>query len=383
MLCPCNGFATCSISFCSAIFDLDEMQFSASFGDDINLAQFIAIVLLDNLESLYAQISHGLGLANVTCCSVVEIVACLHIIVYNQTMSKKIQLFGDYHVHSEFSRDGHATVDQIVKEAVKIGLKEVAITDHGVNATRAGMRQKNFPLVTALVAKANKEHPIKVLQGIEANVIGRNGEIDVSEEVRTNLDILLAGFHGLVKMKTWKDVFAFKIPNYFWMILRLWPKGRIRKNTEIMKKVIEQNDVDIWVHPNLYFKLDVVEVARTCAERGTVIELNRRISFRPIDWERMKATGAKFIISSDFHSFDRHKLGEVAETQQEFLDLVDWEPSDFVNMVGEFQRGGAGLLSKVKESQYDDDQTEEVIEKPRKMTREEKKREKVIRRKKV
>jgi len=297
-----------------------------------------------------------------------------------------IRLYGDYHVHSEFSSDGSHTVDQIVREAVARGLKEIAITEHGPDYKGYGIARKNLPLVSALIEKANKEHNITVLQGIESNVTGAGGEIDVTEEMRTDLDILLCGIHAGVKMNSFRDVFTFKIPNYIAWFTRIWTKGRIRKNTEIMKRAIEKNDIDIWVHPNLLFKLDVVEVAKTCAERGTLIELNRRISFRPIDWERMKAVGAKFIINSDFHNFDKHNLGGLSKAQEDFLEQIDWEPSDFINMTGEFRRGDANLLSKIKETQYDKPMIEpskktEKLDK--KKVKEQKRLERAIKKKKV
>jgi len=245
----------------------------------------------------------------------------------------KIKLNAEYHIHSEFSRDGSATIDEIARAALEHGLAEIAITDHGPRAMRTGLKMKNFPLITALVEKANAEHKIKVLQGLEANVIGRKGDIDVCDEVADKLDMLLVGMHVLVKPKSIKDFFLFLLPNWFWATIRVWPKGRIRKNTEIMKRVIENNKIDIWVHPNAYFRVNVVEVAKTCAEHGTMIELNRRINFRPIDWERMKAVGAKFVISNDFHSFEKHELGTINKVQLEFLDKVDWELSDWKNVV--------------------------------------------------
>ena len=299
---------------------------------------------------------------------------------------KKIQLYGDYHIHSEFSGDGNDTIDQIVSMAVKRGLREIAITDHGP-ATRGGLQKKNFSLVTALIAKANQEHPITVLQGIEANVTSTKGHIDVTDEMRTDLDIVLAGFHPGNRMRTWRDFFAWKLPNFLAWFFRCWTKRRIRKNTEIMKRVIEKNDIDIWVHPNAYFRLDVLEVAKACAERGTLVEINRRIAFRPIDFERMKALGVKFVLSSDYHCAERgHTIGILSKEQEAFLDAVDWEVDDFINMTGEFRRGEANLLKKIKEREYTERAPESVQEKPKPdkaAKREQKKRTKQVRRKAV
>ena len=36
----------------------------------------------------------------------------------------------DYHMHSTFSEDGTMTMEEACWQAVKVGLKEIAITDH-------------------------------------------------------------------------------------------------------------------------------------------------------------------------------------------------------------------------------------------------------------
>ena len=43
-------------------------------------------------------------------------------------------LFGDYHTHSVYSRRKHGkgTIEENVQSAVKKGLRQIAITDHGV-----------------------------------------------------------------------------------------------------------------------------------------------------------------------------------------------------------------------------------------------------------
>ena len=36
----------------------------------------------------------------------------------------------DYHTHTNFSEDGNAPMEIMVESAIKLGLKEMAITDH-------------------------------------------------------------------------------------------------------------------------------------------------------------------------------------------------------------------------------------------------------------
>jgi len=264
-----------------------------------------------------------------------------------------MKIFGDYHIHSEFSRDAKVsqvtktkpTVEDIVKRAKELELQEVAITDHGP-AAYVGAKLKNFPHRKAMCERAERDHGIKVFCGVEANVMGTKGQIDVPAEMRKNLDILLCGIH----VRVWGGfgyLFKFFLPNMFWRTIRWAPKGRIAKNTQVMKNAIEHNDIDVWTHPNLYFKLDVVEVARTCTERGTLIELNgSRISFRPVDFERMIALGAKFIINSDAHMVE--KVGRI-DRVKEFLKYCEYKDEDIINLSGLYRRPETKLLVKLRE----------------------------------
>lgn len=39
-------------------------------------------------------------------------------------------ILADYHVHSSFSSDGKATMEQMIEEAIKLGLRQLCFTDH-------------------------------------------------------------------------------------------------------------------------------------------------------------------------------------------------------------------------------------------------------------
>lgn len=264
----------------------------------------------------------------------------------------KIQ--GDYHIHSGFSGGGHGTIDDIAREAKERGLTEFALTEHGPGVF-VGCKPKHFPHIRALLKKAEREHDISALFGIEANLMDATGRIDVMDEWRRDLDIVLLGIHPRIRVVSARSFFTFFLPNYFWIIshflFRFTPKRRIRKNTEAMIRAIEKNNVDIWTHPNKYFKLDVVQVAKTCAEYGTLIELNAKngISFRPIDFERMLGIGAKFIVNSDAHRpKDVGRVDRVAE----FLKNCDYKPEDIVNLNSTFQRPKSTRLEKLLEEEY-------------------------------
>ena len=59
-------------------------------------------------------------------------------------------LTGDYHTHTIYShgggiRHGKGTVLQNVQKAKELGLKEIAITDHGFEQMAWGLKRKEFP----------------------------------------------------------------------------------------------------------------------------------------------------------------------------------------------------------------------------------------------
>ena len=235
-------------------------------------------------------------------------------------------ILGDYHTHTRYS-DGSASVIEMVRVAKERGLKEIAITDHSVSKTYRGLKKKNFERYRGEVESARAELP--VLVGVESNVVSVDGHIDVDDEMRKKLDILLFGVHIMILYSV-RGLFTFCLPNLFFNLIHYVPKFQVRRNTEIVKRVIEKNDIDVWTHPNKYFKLDVVEVARTCAHRGTLIELSsKKISYRPVDFERMAALGCKFIINSDAHSTKR--VGDTARAE-EFLKNCDYNPACIINM---------------------------------------------------
>ena len=237
-----------------------------------------------------------------------------------------VKILGDYHTHTNYS-DGQTPVIEIVQAAKEKGLSEVAVTDHGPSKIIKGLRRKKFGRLIGDVQAAKSE--MTVLLGAEANVINTKGKIDLDGSIRKDLDLLLFGVHVVV-WYSFGAFLTFWLPNIVFNFLRFVPKYQIRRNTEIVKRVLEKNQIDIWTHPSRYFKVDVVSVAKTCVERGTLIELNsKRISFRPVDFERMAALGAKFIICSDAHSPKR--VGDVTRAE-EFLRNCDYRPIDIINL---------------------------------------------------
>lgn len=217
-----------------------------------------------------------------------------------------MRLFGDYHTHTRYSH-GYGTIEDNVKVAVKKGLKEIAITDHGFNHKYFKVLRKNLPLIKRQINDLENKYDIKILLGIEANLIGQNGEIDLTQEELEHFDIVLMGFHKAVYAASINDRFTFLLPNFFGRMFGFNNK-LIQKNTNAYIKAIKSGHIDIVTHLNYGCKVDVVKVAKECKKQGVLLELNaKRIYFSKKEIKEIIKTGVKFVINSDAHS--KNKVG--------------------------------------------------------------------------
>ena len=59
------------------------------------------------------------------------------------------RLIADYHTHTIYSKNGHAkgTIRENVEQGLKLGLKEIYITDHGPGHPFFGISRKKIPMI--------------------------------------------------------------------------------------------------------------------------------------------------------------------------------------------------------------------------------------------
>ena len=69
---------------------------------------------------------------------------------------------------------------------------------------------------------------------------------------------------------------------------------------------LRKNNIAILTHPGDKGPFDILEIAKVCAETGTLIEINGRHGHLTTDEikEAMQVEGLNFIISSDAHTPD-------------------------------------------------------------------------------
>ena len=105
-------------------------------------------------------------------------------------------------MHSVYSRNNHgkSTIEEIVQEARAKKLKTISITDHGPGHLMYGIKRKLIPVQREEINRLKEKYDdIEILMGVEANVIGYDGEIDIREEEKKYFDFINLGFHDGVR----------------------------------------------------------------------------------------------------------------------------------------------------------------------------------------
>ncbi|MGB9779744.1 PHP domain-containing protein [Caldanaerobacter sp.] len=217
-----------------------------------------------------------------------------------------MKIFADYHTHTIYSH-GKGTIEENVKRAIEIGLKVIAITDHGPAHIFYGMRKKDFQRMRDEIDKLKEKYPqIEILMGVEANLISIEGDIDVPDELLKYLDILLVGYHTGIVPKSFKDaldLFGKNMVSKYTGYLREEMRG---KNTEAMVKAIKKYKIDIITHPGAKVDIDTQKLARAAKERGTALEINSSHGYLTVEYVKIaKEEGCKFVINSDAHTPSR------------------------------------------------------------------------------
>ena len=211
-----------------------------------------------------------------------------------------MNLIGDFHTHTTYTH-GISTIEENVKKAQELGLKAIAITEHS-DQSKYHIKHGDLDKMRADIESIKNKYNIKILLGIEANLISRNGDIDISDEELNSLDLVVLGFHKMTKVKP-LEFFKFVLPN----LLRKKPINKqIERNTQAYLNAIEKHRINILAHLNYAgCYVDCERIAKEKKKKGIYIELNgKRINFSKSDIDKMVKTGVQFIIDSDAHDIN-------------------------------------------------------------------------------
>jgi putative hydrolase len=167
-----------------------------------------------------------------------------------------LKLEADLHTHT-IASDGYSTVREMAEYAGQKGLKIIAITDHGLGMD--GGPHINHFLNMGMWPRVMSN--VKVLRGVEANILDSTGTVDMPEMLLKELDIVLAGFHEEAG----------------------YAGSSVEENTRAMIGAIGNPFVHIIVHPgNPQFPVDPEQIVAAAKHYGKALELNNKsFDFRP------------------------------------------------------------------------------------------------------
>jgi putative hydrolase len=153
----------------------------------------------------------------------------------------------DLHVHSLFSACGLHTILELLQRGRAVGLKAMAITDHGPGVGEGRLTSVFFERFRSPF------HDIRLYKGLELNVMPETGKVDVMWQFMPFIDILLMGVHPNLKSGLSKEYY-----------------------TDLAIAALESHPfIDILTHPNdPNYPLDYRRIAETAKRLGMAIELN-------------------------------------------------------------------------------------------------------------
>ncbi|MEI6972282.1 MAG: PHP domain-containing protein [bacterium] len=218
----------------------------------------------------------------------------------------------DLHAHSLFSGCGLHTVLEMLGAARERGMKALAITDHG---PALGGR-----ISSVFFDRLQQPMPgIRLLKGMECNVLLGPGEIDCPMQFLPRMDILLLGLH-LGEHSNQPRKFC----------------------TDLLVHAIQANPfVDIITHPNsTMFPVEYERLAAVAVEHGVALELNNsKDELSQVPREETCAlvaaclkTGCRMAVNSDAHT-----LQEIGNDNavRSYLESVRFPQELIVNATAE------------------------------------------------
>ncbi len=201
-----------------------------------------------------------------------------------------MKLIADYHTHTVHSH-GTGSVDDNVEAALRLGLKTVGIADHSIAHVAYGVRKRKVGEYLASIENAKRgfEGRIEVKAGIELNLIGLDGSVDMPDG---RFDFLVLGYHKTALCRNIRTA---------WTFFR--GKNHVDAVTQAYMRAIQRYKITIVAHPGYGVPIDYPRLAQACADYGTLFEINNKHGELKLDDLAQAAqTDVRFVLSSDAHN---------------------------------------------------------------------------------
>jgi len=211
-----------------------------------------------------------------------------------------LKIIVDTHTHTVSSGHAYSTVQEMAKGAADNGIKVMAITDHGPNMGGAPHLYHfgNLKTIPDIL------YGVKIVRGVEANIIDYDGNTDMPVEYLNKLQFAQASFHDICIEPSTKEA-----------------------HTKAAIGVLSNPYIDALAHPgNPKFDVDIEEVVRAAKKYNKLIEINNH-SFQVrtgseancMEFAKKCAQyGVRIICGSDAHiSFEVGTFDKVIEVLEE------------------------------------------------------------------
>ncbi|MDD5823195.1 MAG: PHP domain-containing protein [Firmicutes bacterium] len=242
-------------------------------------------------------------------------------ILTEEQIIQKYRMTADFHTHTCHSTTGpvkHAfgTVAENVRTAHRLGIRELAITDHGPGHFIYGVGTDHVPALRKEIEDAMELYPdVKVYLGVEANFKDTPNGLDVSPEEFELYDFVNAGYHyGVMDSCMQENWLAHK---------KLPVPGGIDKlrdfNTELVVRALENNKIKVLTHPGDKGPFDLHAICRACEKSGTLLEINAKHKHLTVEEIGLAAHyDVSFIVGSDAHRAEN--VGTYAPTVRRAME---------------------------------------------------------------
>ena len=197
------------------------------------------------------------------------------------------EIKGAFHVHTATS-DGSNTISSLTKEAQRLGLSYLGITDHSRSAAYAGgLSEGAVKRQLEEIDEINRSSQgFRIFKGIEVEILS-DGSLDYSDEVLAGFDFVIGAIHSHFQIEekemTQRIIHAMETRH---LTMLAHPTGRLLLAREP-------------------YQLNMEEVINAAARLGVVLELNANPHRLDLDWRWLKYAkdhGTKISINPDAHN---------------------------------------------------------------------------------
>lgn len=207
-------------------------------------------------------------------------------------------LKGDLQIQTSWT-DGKNSIEEMAREAEKLGHEYIAITDHTRSlAMTGGSDEKKLLRQMSEIDKIDQKlkienYKVKILKGAEVNIM-KDGLLDIDDETLAKLDIVGAAVHSLFNLSR-------------------------EDQTARIIKAMENPNVDTIFHPTgrvinkrKPYDVDMEKIINAAKRTGTILEIDAhpwRLDLKDEHIRMAREAGVKMVIDTDAHStYEMHYL---------------------------------------------------------------------------